>query len=63
MNYHMKESDELKLERDTLLKENKKLKGDKELNELMIQEKVVQNVKLKEQLKQVSAFHVLRAAY
>ena len=61
LNYHVKESDVLKLSRDTLLKANKKLKGDNELKELMIQEKVVQNVKLKEQNKQVCILILLES--
>ncbi|ESO99812.1 hypothetical protein LOTGIDRAFT_205234 [Lottia gigantea] len=52
LNYHMKESDLLKKERAELLKENEDLKGKKEINDLMVQEKIVQNKQQKEQLKE-----------
>ena len=43
----------LKKLRDKLQEENERLKGDKELNDMMVQEKIVQVKQQKEQLRQV----------
>ena len=53
LNYHMKEGELLKKERDKLMEERDHLKGDKELNDMMVQEKVVQSKQQKEQIRQV----------
>ena len=52
--YHMEEGDKLKRDKERLEKENCELKGDKELNEMMIQEKVQQNKNNKQLIKDVS---------
>ena len=49
----MKEGEVLKKLRDKLQEENERLKGDKELNDMMVQEKIVQVKQQKEQLRQV----------
>ena len=53
LSYHMKEGEVLKKLRDKLQEENERLKGDKELNDMMVQEKIVQVKQQKEQLRQV----------
>ncbi|XP_064623880.1 basal body-orientation factor 1-like [Lineus longissimus] len=55
LNYHMREGDQLKKIKHTLDEENETLKGDKELNEMMIQEKVVQSRNQKHQIKELQA--------
>ena len=56
LNYHMKEGEMLKKIKEKLEEENDKLKGDKELNEMMVQEKVVQTKNQKQQIRLVSFF-------
>ncbi|KAL5008353.1 hypothetical protein ScPMuIL_013934 [Solemya velum] len=51
LRYHMKEGEMLKHAKDTLETENANLKADKELNDIMIQEKVVQVKQQKDQIK------------
>ena len=46
----------LKKIKEKLEEENDKLKGDKELNEMMVQEKVVQTKNQKQQIRLVSFF-------
>ena len=55
LNYHVKEADELKAEKEKLVKENSQLKGDRELQDQLIQEKVVGNKKQKKQINDVSS--------
>ena len=52
----MKEGEMLKKIKEKLEEENDKLKGDKELNEMMVQEKVVQTKNQKQQIRTVSFF-------
>ncbi|XP_078313515.1 basal body-orientation factor 1-like isoform X3 [Crassostrea virginica] len=54
LSYHMKEGEVLKKLRDKLQEENEQLKGDKELNDMMVQEKIVQVKQQKEQLRQLT---------
>ena len=54
LNYHMKEGEVLKKIKERLEEENEKLRGDKELNEMMVQEKVVQAKNQKQQIGVVS---------
>lgn len=49
----MKEGEVLKKLRDKLQEENEQLRGDKELNDMMVQEKIVQVKQQKEQIRQV----------
>ena len=56
LNYHMKEGQVLRKQKEKLEEENEFLKGDKEINEMMVQEKVSQSKNQKQQLKDVS-FH------
>ena len=49
----MKEGDVLKKKVSRLEEENESLKGDKELNDMMVQEKVVQVKQQKEQIREV----------
>lgn len=53
LSYHMKEGEVLKKLRDKLQEENEQLRGDKELNDMMVQEKIVQVKQQKEQIRQV----------
>ncbi|KAJ8045051.1 Basal body-orientation factor 1 [Holothuria leucospilota] len=53
LGYHIKESEELKAAEERLAKENKELKEGKELNELLVQEKVVENKRQKTQIKEL----------
>lgn len=53
LNYHMKEGDFLKKERERLTKETEKLKDEKEIKDLVVQEKIVQNKQQKELIKEV----------
>lgn len=53
LNYHMREGEMLKKIKARLEEENETLKGDKELNEAMVQEKVAQVKQQKTQIKQV----------
>ena len=55
LNYHMKEGEMLKKIKERLEEENEKLRGDKELNEMMVQEKVVQSKNQKQQIREVCA--------
>ncbi|KAK3093033.1 hypothetical protein FSP39_010308 [Pinctada imbricata] len=54
LNYHRKEAETLKKMRDRLLEENESLKGDKELNDMMVQEKIVQVKNQKEQIRELT---------
>ena len=53
LSYHMIEGDKLRKEKDTLQEENDLLKGDKEMNDLVIKNKVSQCRQQKTQLKEV----------
>lgn len=53
LNYHMKEGDVLKKKVSRLEEENESLKGDKELNDMMVQEKIVQVKQQKEQIREL----------
>ncbi|CAC5418876.1 Basal body-orientation factor 1 [Mytilus coruscus] len=53
LNYHMKEGEVLKKKVARLDEENESLKGDKELNDMMIQEKVTQVKQQKEQIREL----------
>jgi hypothetical protein len=55
----MREGDQLKKINDALEAQNATLKGDKELNEMMVQEKVVQSRNQKQQIKEVSLISTL----
>ena len=55
LNYHMKEGEVLKKKVSKLEEENEQLKGDKELNDMMVQEKVVQVKQQKELIREVCA--------
>ncbi|XP_052697858.1 basal body-orientation factor 1-like isoform X3 [Crassostrea angulata] len=54
LSYHMKEGEVLKKLRDKLQEENEQLRGDKELNDMMVQEKIVQVKQQKEQIRQLT---------
>ncbi|XP_046551162.1 LOW QUALITY PROTEIN: basal body-orientation factor 1-like [Haliotis rubra] len=54
LNYHMKEGDMLKKERERLWELSERLQGEKEVNELMVQNKVVQAKQQKEEIKQLT---------
>lgn len=54
LNYHMKEGDILKKLKSKLEEVNEGLLGDKELNEMMVQDKVVQSKQQKEQIRQLT---------
>lgn len=56
LNYHMKEGEILTKERDVLLEENKMLRGEKEVQDMMVQEKVIQVKTQRENIKQVKKF-------
>lgn len=53
LNYHMKEGDLLKKERQRLTEEVDKLLGEKEVNNMIVQEKVVQSKKQKDLIKEL----------
>lgn len=53
LNYHMKEGEVLKKKVSRLEEENESLKGDKELNDMMIQEKITQVKSQKEQIREL----------
>ena len=53
LNYHMKEGEVLKKKVARLEEENESLNGDKELNDMMIQEKITQVKNQKEQIREV----------
>ena len=53
LNYHMKEGDLLRKERDRLQEENANLMEEKEVIDLMVKEKVVQAKHQKETIKEV----------
>ena len=53
LNYHMKEGELLKKERKRLCEENERLLGEKEVNDMMVQEKVIQAKQQKELIKEV----------
>lgn len=59
LSYHMKEGEVLKKLRDRLQEENEQLQGDKELNDMMVQEKIVQVKNQKEQIRQVREMRLL----
>lgn len=54
LSYHMQEGDKLKAIKDDLHCENEELKGEKEMNEMIIKEKVAQARNQKQHLKDVS---------
>jgi N-acetylmuramoyl-L-alanine amidase len=54
LSYHMREGEVLKRNKDKMEAENESLRGDKELNDLMIQDKVVQTKQQKDAIKKVS---------
>ena len=56
LNYHMKEGELLTKERDRLLEENNNFREEKEVTDLMVQEKVVQVKQQKETIKEVCFF-------
>ena len=53
LSYHMEEGDKLKKIQAKLEKENESLKSEKEMNDMMIQEKVSQGKTQKQHIKQV----------
>ncbi|XP_071161442.1 basal body-orientation factor 1-like isoform X2 [Mytilus edulis] len=53
LNYHMKEGEVLKKKVARLDEENESLKGDKELNDMLVQEKVTQVKQQKEQIREL----------
>ncbi|XP_041469637.1 basal body-orientation factor 1-like [Lytechinus pictus] len=53
LNYHVKEADELRAEKEKLLKENSQIKGDRELQDQLIQEKVISSKKQKKQINEL----------
>ena len=58
LNYHMKEGELLKKERERLKEESERLMGEKEVNDMMVQEKVIQAKQQKELIKEVGQGHV-----
>ena len=54
LGYHMKEGEVLKKVKVRLEEENEALRGDKEINEMMVHEKVAQTKNQKTQIKEVS---------
>lgn len=54
LNYHMKEGDMAKKAKDKLQEENEDLAGEKELNDMMVKEKVVQAKQQKELIRQLN---------
>ena len=56
LSYHMKEGDLLRKERDKLQEENENLLQEKEVTDMMVQEKVVQVKHQRESIKEVSCF-------
>lgn len=61
LNYHVKEADELRAEKDKLLKENSQIKGDRELQDQLIQEKVISSKKQKKQINEVSRVYFVNS--
>ena len=53
LSYHMKEAEELKSAKDKLADEVKRLEGERELNEQLVQDKVVETKKQKQKIKEV----------
>ncbi|XP_076442356.1 basal body-orientation factor 1-like isoform X3 [Babylonia areolata] len=53
LTFHMKEGDELKKEREHLTEQNKHLMGEKEVNDMMVQEKVIQAKQQKEHIREL----------
>lgn len=54
LSYHMKEGVVLRRQTTRLEEENEQLRGDKEINEMMVQEKVAQSKHQKQQIRDVS---------
>lgn len=54
LSYHMREGEVLKKQRERLEEENGHLQGDKEINDMMVQEKVAQSKNQKQTIKEVS---------
>ncbi|XP_045186628.2 basal body-orientation factor 1-like [Mercenaria mercenaria] len=54
LSYHMKEGEVLRKQKEKLEEENELLRGDKEINEMMVQEKVSQTKNQKQQIKDSS---------
>ena len=55
LNYHMKEGELLKKERERLTEQNSLLKGEKDVNDSVVQERVVVAKQQKESIKQVGS--------
>ena len=53
LNYHMKEGELLKKERKRLIEESDRLLDEKEVNDMMVQEKVIQAKQQKDLIKEV----------
>lgn len=53
LSYHMKEGEMLKKQKERLEEENEQLQGDKEINDMMVQEKVSQTKNQKQSIKDV----------
>ena len=56
LTYHMKEGEMLKKERQRLTEESEHLLGEKEVNDMMVQEKVIQAKQQKDIIKDVSGW-------
>jgi len=54
LSYHMKEGELLKKQKERLEEESEHLRGDKEINDMMVQEKVSQTKNQKQSIKDVS---------
>ncbi|KAL4237666.1 hypothetical protein ACF0H5_002380 [Mactra antiquata] len=54
LSYHMKEGEVLKKQKQKLEEENEALKGDKEINEMMVHEKVAQTKNQKKEIKDMT---------
>lgn len=53
LNYHVKSAEDLSQTKEKLLKENKQLSEEKEMNSLIVEEKVVQTKQLQKQVKEL----------
>lgn len=54
LGYHVKAAEDLKISRDKLLEENLVLQGEKDMNSLIVEEKIAQSKSLQKQLKEAS---------
>ena len=59
LSYHMKEGELLKKQKERLEEESEHLRGDKEINDMMVQEKVSQTKNQKQSIKDVSTWSLL----